>query len=391
MTGCVALRKDVYYVRLTYYDHKHARKDKWISTGLSGRGAKQKAMAMIDTMIEKYSYLEKSEHPAKMADYLLMWKELQANEVAETTYDGYHTYIDRHLVPYFKDLDLNIQDITAGHIFDYVNYLSRDGGRKDNKIGGQSNTSIRKIISILRKVFDYAVLYGDIKINPAQQVPLPKKINKKNERQVFLTAEDAQKMLDAFRDEEIGPIVFVTLYYGLRKSEALGLRWQAVDFNANTITINHTVVGGSHIVAKDSTKSYCSKRTYQLLPDVKDLLLKLKDQQEGYKLRLGPGYHDNDYIFKNPNGMPYRPDSLTRSFKRALERHGLPQMRYHDLRHSTASILVDKGWDINDIKEWLGHADISTTANIYAHISHRKKVSLAQDLDKTLKFEQKSE
>jgi integrase len=320
-----------------------------------------------------------------------MWKELQANEVAETTYDGYHTYIDRHLVPYFKDLDLNIQDITAGHIFDYVNYLSRDGGRKDNKIGGQSNTSIRKIISILRKVFDYAVLYGDIKINPAQQVPLPKKVNKKNERQVFLTAEDAQKMLDAFRDEEIGPIVFVTLYYGLRKSEALGLRWQAVDFNANTITINHTVVGGSHIVAKDSTKSYCSKRTYQLLPDVKDLLLKLKDQQEGYKRRLGPGYHDNDYIFKNPNGMPYRPDSLTRSFKRALERHGLPQMRYHDLRHSTASILVDKGWDINDIKEWLGHADISTTANIYAHISHRKKVSLAQDLDKTLKFEQKSE
>jgi site-specific recombinase XerC len=119
---------------------------------------------------------------------------------------------------------LNIQDITAGHIFDYVNYLSNDGGRKDNKIGGQSTTSIRKIISILRKVFDYAVLYGDIKINPAMQVPMPKKKNNKDERQVFLTAEDAQKMLDAFRDEEIGPIVFVTLYYGLRKSEALGLR-----------------------------------------------------------------------------------------------------------------------------------------------------------------------
>lgn len=107
-----------------------------------------------------------------MADYLLMWKALQVNEVAETTYDGYHTYIDRHLVPYFQDLDLNIQDITAGHIFDYVNYLSRDGGRKDNKIGRQSSTSIRKILSIHRKVFDYAVLYGDIKINPAQQVPL---------------------------------------------------------------------------------------------------------------------------------------------------------------------------------------------------------------------------
>ena len=390
MTGCVAQRKDVYYVRLTYYDKNHTRKDKWISTGLSGRGAKQKATAMIQSLIEKYSYLEKSDHPSGMADYLLMWKDLRKSEVAETTYDGYHTYIDRHLVPYFKTLNLNIQDITAGHIFDYVNYLSNDGGRMDNKLGGQSATSIRKILSILRQVFDYAVLYGDIKINPVKQVPLPKKTNKKNERQVFLTAEDAQKMLDAFRDEEIGPIVYVTLYYGLRKSEALGLRWQAVDFDANTITINHTVVSNGHIVRKDSTKTYNSNRTFELLPDVKDLLLKLKDQQEGYKRRLGSGYHNNDYIFKNPNGMPYRPDSLTRSFKRALERHGLPQMRYHDLRHSTASILVDKGWDINDIKEWLGHADISTTANIYAHISHRKKVSLAQDLDKTFVFGQNS-
>lgn len=388
MTGCVALRKDVYYVRLSYYDKNHTRRDKFISTGLSGRGAKQKAIAMIDSLIEKYSYLEKSDHPSKMADYLKMWKELQVSEVAETTYDGYHTYIDIHLIPYFKTLNINIQDITAGHIFDYVNYLSKDGGRKDNKIGGQSNTSIRKIISILRKVFDYAVLYGDIKINPAAQVPMPKRTNNKDERQVFLTAEDAQKMLDAFRNEEIGPIVFVTLYYGLRKSEALGLRWQAVDFEANTITVNHTVVGGSRIVAKDSTKSYCSRRTYQLLPDVKDLLLKLREQQKDYRQRLGSGYHENDYIFKNPNGVPYRPDSLTRSFKRALARHGFPQMRYHDLRHSTASILVDKGWDINDIKEWLGHADISTTSNIYAHISHRRKVSLAQDLDKTLTFDQ---
>lgn len=388
MTGCVALRKDVYYVRLSYYDKDHKRKDKFISTGFSGRGAKQKATAMIESLIEKYKYLEKSDHPTKMADYLIMWKNLRQSEVAETTYDGYHTYIDRHLVPYFKNLNLNIQDITAGHIFDYVNYLSNDGGRKDNKIGGQSITSIKKIIGILRKVFDYAVLYGDIKINPALQVPMPKNINKKHDRQVFLTAEDAQKMLDAFKNEEIGPIVFVTLYYGLRKSEALGLRWQSVNFNANTITINHTIVGGSHIIAKDSTKSYCSRRTYELLPDVKNLLLKLQEQQKDYKKRLGSGYHINDYIFKNPNGVPYRPDSLTRSFKRALARHGLPQMRYHDLRHSTASILVDKGWDINDIKEWLGHADISTTANIYAHISHRKKVSLAQDLDKTLTFEQ---
>ena len=97
-----------------------------------------------------------------------------------------------------KDLNLNIQDITAGHIFDYVYYLSNDGGRKDNKVGGQSNTSIRKIISILRKVFDYAVLYGDIKINPVAQVTVPKRGNKKDERQVFLTAEDFRILISFY-------------------------------------------------------------------------------------------------------------------------------------------------------------------------------------------------
>ena len=125
--------------------------------------------------------------------------------------------------------------------------------------------------------------------------------------------------------------------------------------------------------------------------ETSSLVLVYRVEAQSRKLQLGSGYHNNDYIFKNPNGMPYRPDSLTRSFKRALERHGLPQMRYHDLRHSTASILVDKGWDINDIKEWLGHSDISTTANIYAHISHRRKVSLAKSLEGSLTFEQSTE
>ena len=132
MTGCIAQRNGIYYVRLTYYDQNHQRKDKWVTTGLSGKGAKQKATALIESFIEKYSYLETSVHPSKMVDYLKMWKALQTKEVAETTFEGYHTYVDRHLIPYFEVLNLNIQDITAGHIMDYVNYLSRDGGRKDN-------------------------------------------------------------------------------------------------------------------------------------------------------------------------------------------------------------------------------------------------------------------
>ena len=120
--------------------------------------------------------------------------------------------MDRHRIPYFKDLNLDIQDITAGHVFDYVNYLSNDGGRKDNKIIDQSMASIRKVIRILRQVFDYAVLYGDIKINPDLQAPpYPRKLTRKMKGPIFLTAEGAQMMRDAFQNEEIGPIGFVIL------------------------------------------------------------------------------------------------------------------------------------------------------------------------------------
>ncbi len=91
MTGCVTLRKDIYYVRLTYYDKNHQRKEKWVSTGLSGRGAKQKATAMIDKLIDQYSCLETNAHPTKMAEYLLMWKEIRRTEVAESTFDSWNT------------------------------------------------------------------------------------------------------------------------------------------------------------------------------------------------------------------------------------------------------------------------------------------------------------
>ena len=96
-----------------------------------------------------------------------------------------------------------------------------------------------------------------------------------------------------------------------------------------------------------------------------------------------PHIKEIDYVFKQDDGILFCSDSLTRSFQRVFARHGLKKMRFYDLRHTTASVLFDKGWDINEIKEWLGHADIETTANIYTHISHMKKVSLAKNMENT--------
>ena len=97
----------------------------------------------------------------------------------------------------------------------------------------------------------------------------------------------------------------------------------------------------------------------------------------------GAIYNKSEYIFTQPDGRLYRPDCVTRSFQRALKRHNLPEMRFHDLRHSTASILFDKGWDLESVKAWLRHADIETTSNIYLHISKGRKHLLYKDMTGT--------
>jgi len=112
-------------------------------------------------------------------------------------------------------------------------------------------------------------------------------------------------------------------------------------------------------------------------------LLKLKDHQNENKKVFGNTYKESDYIFAWQDGRLYRPDYVTKSFQRVLKKHGLKKIRFHDLRHSTASILYDKGWSLKDIQEWLGHADIETTGNIYTHISIQRKQATAKSLEKT--------
>jgi integrase len=163
----------------------------------------------------------------------------------------------------------------------------------------------------------------------------------------------------------------------------LSLKWSAVDFENELIEINHTVVRGLTIEYKNKTKSQTSMRTYPLLADVKELFLKLKERQAENRKIFKKEYIESDYIFTWQDGRLYRPDYVTNAFQRVLKKHGLRRIRFHDLRHSTASILYDMGWSLKDIQDWLGHADIETTGNIYTHISNQRKQIQAKTLERT--------
>lgn len=181
--------------------------------------------------------------------------------------------------------------------------------------------------------------------------------------------------------------VMLASFYGLRRSEVLGLKWDAVDFDKNTITIKHTVTScnldGKHVlIREDRTKTKSSMRTLPLVDFVKEKLLLLKAEQEENRRLCGKSYIKDfmGYICINEIGDLIKPQYLTVEFPKLLERNGLRRIRFHDLRHSCASLLLANGVSMKQIQEWLGHSDFSTTANIYAHLDYSSKLSSADAL-----------
>jgi len=391
VTGRLVERNGKYHAVLYFRDKNKKEKQIWRSTGYDIKGNKKKAEVKLKELEEEFRHLEYCEpEPIINDDNKLLfteavkqWLKNKQNKIERSTWEGYKNYIDSHIIPYFEPLHLTLDSIAPKHIKDF--YESRfKNGRRNGK-GGLSVRSIKKFGAVLKQIFNEAVISEQITRNPASGVPLPKQ-DKPEFKGVFLTAEEANRLLQAFMGHELQAMVYVTLYYGLRRSEALGLKWGAVDFESEAITINHTVVRVTTIEYKDKTKSKTSARTFPLLADMKDILLELKAHQAKSRKMFGDTYIESDYIFTWQNGRMYRPDYVTRAFQRVLKRNDLKRIRFHDLRHSTASILYDKGWALKDIQEWLGHADIETTGNIYTHISSDRKQATAKSLENTFKI-----
>lgn len=177
----------------------------------------------------------------------------------------------------------------------------------------------------------------------------------------------------------------LTVYYGLRRSEAVGLKWSAIDFEKQTVSIQNTVVQFNTVLEKETTKTKSSRRTYPMSPEIVNILLKIKSRQDEMKKTLGAGYHDNGYVFIWDDGTFFRPDYITSKFQKVLKENGLPRIRFHDLRHTTASIMVENGADLKRVSEWFGHSNVGTTANIYAHLTFETKKESLQILGRALK------
>lgn len=261
------------------------------------------------------------------ADYLVQWLEIAKSTVKLTTYASYKELSNSRIFPYFRNLGVTLGDLKAVHIQAfYQEQLERV----------KPNTVIH-YHAVIHRALKYAVKTDLIDVNPADKVDRPKKNEFTGN---FYSKDEMNALFDAVRGSKIEVAVMLTAFYGLRRSEVVGLKWAAVDFEQNTIEICHTVTtvrldGKEVLVESNGTKTKSSKRTLPLVPVFRERLLALQEEQKENRKLCGRCYNKKyaDYICVDAMGNLLKPDYLSNSFQIILQNYHLRRIRFHDLRH----------------------------------------------------------
>ena len=378
VAGHLTLKNGRYYAVLNYRNAGGQRKTKWISLGLPEKGNKRKAeaeLARLRAEFEPPKEVGDLSSDMLFADYLLEWLEIAKGRLAVATYSSYAAMIKKPVGPYFRQRNLTLRELEARHLQMFYSEMIR-------KV--KPNTVIH-YHAIIHSALKYAVKTDMLVQNVADKVDRPKK---NSFQPVFLSAEEMQKMFEALRGTKLELPVLVAAFYGFRRGEVLGLKWDAIDFERGTISVIRTVTtitldGKQTEIEQQSAKTKSSLRTLPLIGSFREYFLQVKEAQELNKQVCGNCYnHEYDgFVFVDELGERMRANYLTSAFPKFLEDHGLRRMRFHDLRHSCASLLLANGVPLKHIQEWLGHSDFTTTANIYAHLDYKSKITSAQAME----------
>lgn len=381
VAGHLQEKNGMFYVVLNYRDENGKRKTPWISTNLPVKGNKKRAENfMMDVRrnfvppnvqrIEEREAMQKGD--ILFTDFLLKWLRVAKSTVKLTTYASYEMMATRIIIPYFETLNIKLKELTTEDIQEFYSA----------QLERVSANTVIHYHAVIHRALKYAVKIKTIQSNSAVNVERPRK-----EKFIgsFYDKKEINTLFDIIQGHPLEVAIKLAAFYGLRREEIIGLKWTAIDFENNTLTIQHTVtecnLDGKHIeVASDTAKTDSSLRTMPLVTNFREMLLAKKEKQEHYRKLCGRSYCKEylDYIFVNEMGERWKPRYLSDGFKRILEQNGLRRIRFHDLRHTCASLLLANNVPMKKIQEWLGHSDFSTTANIYAHLDFQSKISSAE-------------
>jgi integrase len=347
---------------------------------LTVRGSKKDAereLRAILTRIEGGAHVK----PTKLTvgEYLEQWlQSYVSSNTGPRTRERYVEIVHAHLNPALGSIPLTT--LRPQHIQAYYGKALKSGRRDGN--GGLSAQTVQHHHRVLYEALKHAVKHGTLIRNVAEAVDSPRPEHKE---MVTLGPEDVNKLLDAVRDTPYYDLFYTAIYTGLRRSELLALRWSHIDLDLATLSVVETLhqLHNREFVFRQP-KSKKGRRLIALSPSLALLLRDHKAKQEFDRMLLGKPLFANDLVFSNPDGSPLQPDSITKAFTRITQSIGLYGVRFHDLRHTHATLMLWQGIHPKVVSERLGHSSIAITLDTYSHVLPGLQEAAAQRFEEGL-------
>lgn len=368
MRGHIAKKGKKYYIVVDLGRNENGkRKQKWLS-GFDTKKEAEKALAETITKIENNDFILPKRITFK--EFANFWMENHVKpDLSPTTAYGYKQILDLHIIPFIGNIEL--QKLRPVDIQQYYNI-------KREQLSGKTLLQHHRI---LHKMLGYAMTLQLIPSNPADKVEAPKA---KKYKSRVLTLDEIKQMQEALKGTELEAPINLTLDLGLRRGELLALKWDDIDLDQGIIEIkNNLVRAGKELIFKEP-KSETSLRRLKLSPTVVSMLRTHKKRQAELKLMLGSEYHDNGLVFCEPNGDIMNPTKLSRKFSEFLKRNNLPHIRFHDLRHTNATLMLKAKIAPKVASARLGHSTITITMDLYSHMLTDMDEEVANTLEDVL-------
>lgn len=317
------------------------------------------------------------------------WMEEYAKmQLEPTTTEVYKFLLDAHVIPEIGHLKL--ARVQPAHLNKLYSVLLKE--RKDGKPGGYSPTTVRRVHAVISSIMTTAVQWNIITENPCKRIKPPKQAKQEI---AFFTPEQAAAFLEELdREAKEGEIplqhnIFfqLALFCGLRRGEAVALKWQDIDFDAGTVSINKStaIVDGKRY--QKTPKNRTSERVISIPRHVLTMLRRYRLEYNTYRMRIGSQWTGSGHIFIQWNGAQMHPSTPDSAMRKVIDRYNgsheepLPHVTPHGLRHTSATLLISQNVDIRTVSNRLGHAQTSTTMNIYTHALQKKDEQAAETLE----------